>query len=787
MGDEIYYKTLEKYFGFRKFRKGQLDVIKGVAEKRDALVVMPTGGGKSLCYQLPALLTNGTALVLSPLIALMKNQVDSLNKARIPATFINSSLTYPEVNERIRNAGEGRYKLLYIAPERLKNRNFIRALNEIEVSFLAVDEAHCISEWGHDFRPSYLYIKDALRFLENLSIVALTATATPDVQEDIVNSLEMKNPLKIVRGFDRPNLSYITETTENKLERIVDILHKTPKGSSIIYCGSRKKVERYTESLRGFGIDAHSYHAGMPSNFRKYVQERFLNENNSIIAATSAFGMGIDKPETRNVIHCDLTQTLDSYYQEAGRAGRDGEPANCYLLYLPSDRKLQEFFIETTYPRKSVVTKIYDVIYDAASAGVGEKPYESIKLGEAEIANRAGTSLFAARSVISLLERSDIIRRGSTNGVGELKFVTNRERLVDYFNSAPEKRKNVLEALLRGVSAEAFNSSVEFDVNHLTRKYMINLVDLKSGLKAFEIARLIKCKLPGVSKGITFLTERRPSDRIPIDFKALNMRRNRAVNKLNVVQEYAETSECKRNFILRYFQDPDAGGDCGRCSSCLSEPTKDESFEKKKYCEKEIMTAVAKLNGKYGRTTIADFLRGARTQKTMRLKLDKIEGFGVLKNFGKKELIKYIDAAIALGKIDKIGIKRPVLEISDFYSRDPELGDILNEKSERKEISPRPQKCLNLANEGYSLKTIAKKTKTTETETAKLLQEAIEKGGRININLICSTELFHKVKKAVTENPNIALRELRTALNSKIDYSALRVVLAKARREVEGR
>jgi ATP-dependent DNA helicase RecQ len=247
---------LKTYFGYDEFRKGQEEIIRSIVNCNDTLVVMPTGGGKSLCYQLPSLVMPGTAIVISPLIALMKDQVDALEIANIPATLINSSLDYQEVTERILHAREGKYKLIYVAPERLESKQFISLLTELNISFIAVDEAHCISEWGHDFRPSYLNINKIFDNIDRTPVIALTATATPDVQEDIIKSLGFKNPNRFVRGFDRQNLSYITETTYLKIERVLDIISDTKKGSTIIYCGSRKRVEQFASELRQYKINA---------------------------------------------------------------------------------------------------------------------------------------------------------------------------------------------------------------------------------------------------------------------------------------------------------------------------------------------------------------------------------------------------------------------------------------------------------------------------------------------------------------------------------------------------
>jgi len=340
---------LQRHFGYAKFREGQLEVISAIMSGRDALGIMPTGAGKSLCFQIPALMASGTVLVISPLISLMKDQVEALKQIGLPAAFINSTLTAREHREIVGDARKGRYKLIYIAPERLENLNFLEFLNEIPVSMVTVDEAHCVSQWGHDFRPSYLKIADMIAMFRKKPVVsAFTATATPIVKSDIVKLLKLNDPATVVTSFDRKNLYFEVSKPANKADFTLDYIRKNAGKSGIVYCITRKLVESVCSNLNANGIPAVQYHAGLPMKERSAAQEQFIFENAGIIVATNAFGMGIDKSNVRFVLHYNMPKNIESYYQEAGRAGRDGERAECVLLFSGSDIIMNKFLIENS-------------------------------------------------------------------------------------------------------------------------------------------------------------------------------------------------------------------------------------------------------------------------------------------------------------------------------------------------------------------------------------------------------------------------------------------------------
>lgn len=347
MSDKL--SVLKDYFGHDSFRDGQEQIVDALLDGRDALCIMPTGAGKSMCYQIPALLFDGVTIVVSPLISLMKDQVGSLVQSGVPAAYINSSLSYPQFLRVLSNTEHGKYKIIYVAPERLLTDGFLDTCKKIKISMVAVDEAHCVSQWGQDFRPSYLKIISFVESLANRPIVgAFTATATNDVKEDIKKILRLENPFEITTGFDRPNLFFGVIKSSSKDEKLIDLIRERGDRSGIVYCATRKNVESVCELLCDNGFSATRYHAGLDEYERRKNQEDFVFDRKNIMVATNAFGMGIDKSNVTYVIHYNMPKNIESYYQEAGRAGRDGGEADCILLYSPKDVRLNRFMIENS-------------------------------------------------------------------------------------------------------------------------------------------------------------------------------------------------------------------------------------------------------------------------------------------------------------------------------------------------------------------------------------------------------------------------------------------------------
>ncbi|PON13373.1 recombinase RecQ [Candidatus Entotheonella serta] len=406
-------QTLNQRFGHKAFCPGQDRIIEAVLQGQDVLVVMPTGSGKSLCYQLPALMREGCTIVISPLIALMKDQVDSLQAQNIEATYINSSLSGQEQFERLQACRSGAYKLLYVAPERFRNARFLSAVGQMNVSLFAVDEAHCISEWGHDFRPDYLRLREAVEHLNQPQVVALTATATVDVQSDIVQQLGCADMQRFVTGFNRNNLTYRVQAQHAiaaKLQLLKELLAAQDGGSVIIYAATRRAVEEVASALSTWGADVLIYHAGLSDAMRRRTQEAFMARSCSIIVATNAFGMGVDKSDVRSVIHFNLPRTIEAYYQEAGRAGRDGEPAECVVLFSFSDVKIQEFLLEQSYPDRSYIEDVYAQIV-ALSRRQAEVPWQHLLPYRSH-----GSSAMMLDATVKILEKAGYVERVAQYG-----------------------------------------------------------------------------------------------------------------------------------------------------------------------------------------------------------------------------------------------------------------------------------------------------------------------------------------------------------------------------------
>lgn len=557
---------LQERFGYPAFRAGQESAVASVLSGRDTLVVLPTGGGKSLCYQVPALVLPRLTVVVSPLISLMKDQVDALASRGIPATFVNSTLSSAEIAVRLARVSRGDVRLLYVAPERFDSGATADRLRAVGVSLLAVDEAHCISEWGHDFRPSYLRIADVRERLGWPPVVALTATATQHVRVDIARQLRLENAETIITGFDRRNLHYHVVPTRNdeaKDTALIDIL-KSRAGVAIVYASTRRNVERVTQTLERSRITVAAYHAGLDDARRHEVQNAFMNEQVRVIVATNAFGMGIDKPNVRIVVHHSMPGTLESYYQEAGRAGRDGEPSDVFLLHAFQDRFTHEFFIKGAYPARTLIERVYKRALEIAGPE-GDTELDAAAMAASLPGKVNDREVESAMRILTVAGALQADQRSESRA--EIRLLATPERIKRELTGDRAMERELLRALWR-IGGD-LNDGVTLDLTAVPATFG-GARAAGALLDTLQRDQFVAWKRLGAGDRIR--DRRRPLSAFPIDWDALERRRKAELSKLDAVQSYAYTRSCRRGFVLKYFGDPAARKACGGCDNCVATP-----------------------------------------------------------------------------------------------------------------------------------------------------------------------------------------------------------------------
>lgn len=580
-------ELLKIHFGYESFLPGQERAIDNILAGKNTVVVLPTGGGKSLIYQLPALILEGITIVISPLIALMKDQVDSLERVGIPATFINSSISPAETARRLAKIKSGGYKIVYIAPERFYNQNFFQELKQIKVLLFAVDEAHCISQWGHDFRPSYLRLKEAIKFVGSPTVVALTATATPEVREDIIKQLAFKEAELVITGFARPNLQFAVVPTASgqKIENITNLLTSNSEiGSGIIYVGTRAKADEIVEILSDNDIKAVVYHAGMDADSRDWVQEQFMKGQAQVIVATNAFGLGINKKNIRFVIHHDIPGTIEAYYQEAGRAGRDGQPSFCLLFYHQQDRYLREFFIKGDNPEPGIIIETYDFLLRCARQEIN--PQSSILITYAEIAQNLSEAVpeMAIGTALKILEKEEYISRpNEKNSSSYLKAKKDWAEIMAILGKRAKSQWEIIDKLGEKYSRE-LRVGWEFRPEEAAIVLKVKKDSLLRAIKKLAAKDLVEYRPPFRGTEIKILKIVEPEG-LNLDFKSLKEKAARAYEKLDEMENYVYHLGCRQEYILKYFGDFQTEP-CGQCDGCLRlKRVKDRDGEDYRYKE----------------------------------------------------------------------------------------------------------------------------------------------------------------------------------------------------------
>jgi len=561
------HKILKEFWGYDVFRPLQEDVINSIFEGKDTLALMPTGGGKSLCYQVPALAKEGLCLVISPLIALMKDQVENLRRKNITAFSIYSGMSRAEVINTLKVATNSNCKFLYVSPERLETNLFKEYLPGMNINLVAVDEAHCISQWGYDFRPPYLRIAALREELKDVPIIALTASATKEVQDDICEKLQFKEKNIFRQSFERKNLSYSVFKVDSKINKVIEILNKV-QGSAIVYCKSRKRTKEISELLQLQNIVSDFYHAGLPQEERNQRQEGWIKNKTRVIVCTNAFGMGIDKPDVRSVIHADVPDCLENYYQEAGRAGRDGEKSFAVLLYDDNDITELEGLAAIRYPSLNDIKNVYQSVanYLQIPAGTGEGNYFDFDIND--FVKKFKINTHTAIYSLKALEQDNWLSLNEQVFLpSKIKFTTTKEALYDFERSHPELEP-AIKALLRGYEG-IFDFSTSISEIVLIRLLKKNVEEIKKDLSQLDRFGIIYYEPQKDSPQLYF-----PRNRVKVEDLSINMdlyhkRKEKFIARVkNIVQYVQELVTCRSKMIGSYFGDNKLHN-CKVCDNCL--------------------------------------------------------------------------------------------------------------------------------------------------------------------------------------------------------------------------
>ena len=560
--------TLEKYWGYKEFRPGQEQIIHSIMSGRDTLALMPTGGGKSLTYQVPALAKEGVCIVITPLIALMKDQVDRLKRLGIPAVAIHSGLSFTQIDIALDNCVYGDVRFLYVAPERLATDAFRLRVQRMNVSLLAVDEAHCISQWGYDFRPSYLRIAEIRKMLPDTPVLALTASATNMVAEDIMHHLGFEQPHIIRSSFARPNLSYAVRHTDDKNEQLLRVIRNV-EGSGIVYMRSREGCEQLAETLRAEGISASYYHAGLPHAERTMRQEEWTSGRVRIMVATNAFGMGIDKADVRVVVHYTMSDSLESYYQEAGRAGRDGKRSYAVLLVASDDQSRITKRFEQEFPSLDTIRNVYEKVCDFVQMAVGDGLYASIVFNIHEFCRRERIYVGTVKAVMDLLEQNNYLTlTEEMENPAKVMFCISRDDLYKI-----RVDRNDLDHIIRTILRLYNGIFTEFrtiDEKQIAATSGYTVEKVKELLKRMWQMRIIRYIPANSSPMLFFNEERLPTDDLYIAPETYRLRKEMMHERFSKMLGYASnTEQCRSRILSEYFGDTEAK-DCGICDICLA-------------------------------------------------------------------------------------------------------------------------------------------------------------------------------------------------------------------------
>ena len=582
-------EILKHYWGHHSFRGEQEKIITSILKKKDTLALLPTGGGKSICFQIPALMMDGLCVVISPLIALMKDQVENLRKRNIPALAIHSGMNFYEVKQTLQNAAYGDYKFLYLSPERLHTKLFKEFLPALDISLIAVDEAHCISQWGYDFRPAYLRIIELREELPNVPVIALTASATPKVQEDILVKLSMGPHNFFQQSFERNNLSYSAFKVDSKINKVIDVLKNVP-GSSIVYCKNRRQTQNVAQLLRLQNFSADYYHAGITQEERNRKQEEWINGKIRVIVCTNAFGMGIDKPDVRSVIHYDLPDCLENYYQEAGRAGRDGNRSYAVAVYQEQDVNELKLLPDQKFPPIADIKKVYQSIADYLNipVGIGEGSYYDFDL--LEFSKNFKHDVHLVMNVLKALEHEGHLSFNENIFLpSQVMFIAPKEVLEDFETAHPELEP-LMKVLLRTYEG-IYDNRISVNEKHLAKLSRLAPEIVKEKLQQLRSFGIIEYLPQKETPQIYFLFNRAPAQHLNINNETYLKRKQLYIDRVEVMLEYLKLNGCKSKFIASYFGEKEVNK-CGVCDFCLNEKASDLSEEEFKQIEIKIYSSI---------------------------------------------------------------------------------------------------------------------------------------------------------------------------------------------------
>ncbi len=672
--------ALKKYFGYDSFRPGQVEIIGSILNGNNVLAVLPTGAGKSLCYQIPALVSPNFSIVISPLIALMKDQVDKLNISENHAEFINSTMSFGETEEVFRKLKTHRIKLLYVAPERLENTGFAERIKELKPEFIFVDEAHCISEWGHNFRPSYTRIKDFIEFIGVKKTAAFTATATPEVVKDIISQLNLKDPQLFVRGFERENISVNVIITKNKREKCLELIkhYKTP---AIIYTSSRKKTEEAAEYLILNRVNCSYYHAGLPAEVRRKIQDDFINDKTPVIAATNAFGMGIDKKNIRLIIHFNMPGTIENYYQEIGRAGRDGKESAAFLLYDDSDINIHNYFLSNSHPDKELIQSVYNAICDYGRVAVGSGRDKEIPLNIDYIASYTHREMNRGLlyNIISILESGGYLRMQSQfDKRDSVLLIAEKTRLKQLIaKSSNDILKILLMQFLREYGSSVFTGKKDISVSDLSNQLGYSPEEIDEALIILDNLGLIRFD-KALQKDQVYLNGTRVSaNTLRLDYKKINEGYLNQQKKLDQMVEFVFSSACRFKYILQYFGENVSSYNCLKCDNCTTGiPLPDSTIT---YIGELALRTVDEKGGALNETTIRKILKGTMPGREYK----KLITYGSCANYNAGDLNVVIDHLLTAGllKRDRKNTRSLVITDSGFKQILP-IGDTRSKLNE---------------------------------------------------------------------------------------------------------